>query len=342
MNTRCPVILTLSLVALLIATASAQDKGSIRGIVVDEGGTPVVDAKVNASPLGGWRTVRFLRYATTDADGRFLLDALEFGKYGVFAMKEEALYPNMSSSFYSDNVFPTAVITPAAPIAVLRIQLGSTAGVLTGSITNVANGAPLNAGFKLTRAASPDKWLSTSAPPNYRILIPSSTDVLLEVSAPGFETWSPGRPVRLQPGSELRLDIVLQPSHDPNLHPSRFLVPEGYVGWLLLEYNMKAAQAAPVEGAVKVFRFPASGTLEISSSGPERGAEDQYFFYSIDGALHEIPTDYRNGKGMIWGQHEGTRDGTLSQFGFFVGTEAQYRKFQTRMTRPGPVAVTQP
>ena len=44
---------------------------------------------------------------------------------------------------------------------------------------------------------------------------------------------------------------------------------------------------------------------------------------------------------MIWGQYEGTRDGVLAQFGFFVGSEEQYKKFQARKTHPGPVLVTE-
>lgn len=205
-------------------------------------------------------------------------------------------------------------------------------------MTNAANGAPLNVGLKLTRAASPDKWLSTSAPPDYRILLPSSTDVLLKVSAPGFKTWSPGHPLRLEPGAEMHLDISLEPAHDPDLHVSKFLVPDGYVGWLLLEYNVKDTEPVPIEAGVKVFKFPSNGALNTSAPGPETGADDEYFYYSTDGSLREIPTDYRNGKGMIWGQHEGTRNGALSQFGFFVGSEEQYKKYQSRATHPGRIS----
>ncbi len=175
-------------------------------------------------------------------------------------------------------------------------------------------------------------------PPAYRVLLPPATDVLLEVSAPGFKTWSPGHPLRLGSGAELRLDIALQPAHDPSLHPSRFLVPEGYVGWLLLEYNIKDAEPAPTVGDTKTFQFPRTGMLNTSSPGPERGAEDQYFYYFPDGSLREISQNYAAGKGMIWGQHEGSRNGVMSHFGFFAGTEEQYKRFQSQATHPGPLA----
>lgn len=333
---RCrPMILTPVLAALLPLMLNAQSTGSIRGTVVDEKGAPVSNAKVNASPVGGWLITKLVRYVETDAQGRFLIDGLTLGKYGIFAMKEEAQYPNLSSSFYSDNVFPTAVINAAAPTAEVRVQLGPKAAVLTGSITDAINGSPVDAAFQLTRVVSPSEWLGCSAPPNYRILLPSSVDVLVEVSAPGYRTWSSPAPLRLQPGAEMRLDIQLEPSHDPSLHPSKFLVLDGYVGWLLLEYNVKEGAPVPTENGIEVFKFPQSGALTTSSPGPQRGADDQYLYYATDGSTHEIPMDYRNGGGRVWGQYEGTRNGILSQFGFFVGTEEQYKKYQSRRTRPG-------
>lgn len=319
--------------------AVAQGLGSIHGSVVDERSSPIRGVLVNASVINGRPTSTLVRYVETDVDGRFVIDHLGWGAYAVFAKKEEDGYPDMAASFYSNDIFPTVAIEPSSPSAEIRIQLGPKAGIVTGSVRNSATGAPVNAGFRLVRVEAPEKWLSTSVPPTYRILIPSSTHVLLEASAPGFKTWSLRHPLLLQPGAELELDIALELSHYPNLHPSKFLVPRGFVGWLFLDYNVKNAQPAPTDGGFKVFRFPDTGALQIATSGPERGADDQYFFYSPDGSLEEIPPDYRNGKGMIWGVYEGTRDGTLSQFGFFVGTEEQYKKFQTRINHPGPVIV---
>jgi len=317
--------------------AQDQRAGSIRGTVVDEKGAPLSQAKVNADALDGRQRASFVRYVETDEQGHFLIDRLEWGNYAVFAMKEESGYPNLGASLYSNDIFPTVTIASTAPTADLRIQLGPKAGILLGSVTDATNGGPLNSGFRLTRAAAPDKWLSTSAPPNYRILLPSSTEVLLEVSAPGFRTWAPAGPLQLRPGEEQRLDISLEPSHDPSLRQSKFLVPEGYIGWVLLDYEVKDAEPVSTENGLEVFRFPANGILETSSTGPQRGAEDTYLYYTKNGSVREITTDYRSGKGMIWGQHEGTRNGTLSQFGFFVGTEQQYKKYQMRETRPGPI-----
>lgn len=316
----------LSTCLLLAGINAAQDRGAIGGTIVDENGAPVVKAKVNADPADGRPRGSLVRYVETDASGHFLIDRLVWGKYKVFAKKEDAGYPDVSWSFYSNDVFSVVAITPTTPTAELRIQLGPKAGVLIGSVTNAVTGAPVNAGLRLSRAADPNKWISTSVPPEYRVLLPSATDVLLEASAPGFKTWTLGYPLRLQLGSEMHLDIFLEPSYDPNLHASRFLIPDGYVGWLQLEYGVKDAKPVAVEDDVKVFKFPKSGTLETSSSGPDRGAAKEYFYYAEDRPTRPIPTDYRSGHGMIWGEHDGTVGGVFRQFWFFVGTEEQYKK----------------
>jgi Family of unknown function (DUF6843)/Carboxypeptidase regulatory-like domain len=333
--TRFPAALAAYL--FLVAAASPQTSGIISGTVTDEQGAPIAKAKVNAEPANDRPTSTLVRFVETNQHGHFVIDKLAWGKYRVFAQKVEAGYPDMGASFYSNDVYPTAYITPEAPSAEIRIRLGPKAGTLTGSVTSALTGAPVYASFRLAQAAPPHKWLITGLRPKYRILLPSSTNVLLEVFAPGFEPWSPNGPIRLQPGEVTRLDIALEPSHDPNLHPSKFLVPQGYVGWLLLDYGVKEAKPAPSENGYKVFKFPVSGALSTSSPGPERGADDEYFYYSADDSLSKIPTDYRRGKGMIWGQHQASRNGIMSEFGFFIGTEEQYKKFQILMTHPGPV-----
>jgi hypothetical protein len=331
------VLVPIFSVLLLVEGGTAQQSGRITGTVINEKSEPIAHAKVTADPVDGRPRASAVRYVETDDNGRFLFEPMPWGTYRIFAKKEDEGFPDTAFSFYSNDVFTVAEITPSASVAEVRIRLGPRAGIVEGSVTNAASGVPVSAGLKLIRAASSDKWFSTSVPPSYRVLVPSSTDVLLEVSAPGFNTWTPGHPLHLEPGAEMHLDVSLQPSRDPNLHPSRFLVPERYVGWLLLEYNVKDTQPISVENGTKVFKFPANGALYTSSSGPDKGADNEFLFYSADGSTHEISRDYRNSRGMIWGEHEGTRNGMLSQFGFFVGTEEQYKKHQSQATHPGPV-----
>jgi hypothetical protein len=329
----------LSVYILLADGARPQDTGLIRGTVTDENGAPIAKAKVNADPADGRPRASLVHFVETDEGGRFLIERLSWGKYKVFAKKEDAGYPDLHWSFYSNDVFQTAIITPEAPSAELQIRLGPKAAIMTGSVTNGATGAPVTADFKLIRARSSDKWISTSKRSDYRVLLPPSTEILVEVSAPGFRTWSFPSTLNLQPGTEMHVDISLEPEHDPNIHPSKLLVPSGYIGWLLLEHNVKNAEPVPIEDGVKVFKFPESGVLYTSSPGPERGADDEYLYYSQDGSRHQIPKDYRGGKGMIWGQYEGSRGGVMTLFGFFVGTEEHYRKHQSQAGHPGPIQV---
>jgi hypothetical protein len=338
-------LVSLSTCLWLTVSTAAQDGGAITGTVVDENKVPLVKAKVNADPVDSRPTGSLVRYVETNSDGRFLIDRLPLGKYRVFAKKEDAGYPDMSWSLYSNDLFPIVAITPTSRIQELRIQLGPKGALLMGSVTNAITGAPLNAGFKLLRVGDPNKWISTSLPSDYRVLVPPSTDVLLEVSAPGFQTWYYGGPsdpskrpaLHLESGSQMRLDIPMARAHDNSVHPSKFMIPEGYIGWLRLEYNVKDAPSTPVENEVKVFKFPKAGLLNTSSPGPTQGAENEYFYYAEDGSVHAIPTDYRIGKGMIWGQYQGSRGGVMTLFGFFVGSEEQYNKYQSQSAHPGQI-----
>lgn len=321
------------LLLLGITTVAAQDQSSgvIRGTAVDENGSPVEGALVNASPVArvGLSQHTLIRRVPTDAAGHFVIDRLQWGKYMFSAKKVESAYADTFFSFYYSAAGPQATITPASPTADVLIRLGPKAGVLMGSVTNAETGAPVDAGFKLTRTAPTNDWYSTSAESRYWVLLPSSVDVFVEVSAPGFKTWTSPGPLNLQPGAEMHLNVPLDPSPDLSLEPSQFLIPEGRVGWFLLVYNVKDSPPSPAIAGVKVFKFQQETVLRTSSPGPESGAKTTYFYYSGDGRLRKVPMDYRDGQGMIWGEYEGTIDGVTAEFGFFVGTEEEYTKAKT-------------
>ena len=241
----------------------------------------------------------------------------------------------MTYSFYSNDLFLEAAITSTAPSAQVQIQLGPKAGVLVGRLTNAQTGAPVNASFRLIRVASPAIWLSASEPPDYRVLLPAAADVRVEVSAPGFKTWTSSKPLRLQSGAELTLDIALEESRDPTLAISEFLIPDGFVGWLRLEYNVKDASPATIEGNQNIFKFPPNGILATSSCEPKNGGERRYRYYAENGSTRDVPMNYRRGDGMIWGERKGTSNGAFSDFYFFVGTEEQYKKQGNRGLQTG-------
>jgi len=181
--------------------------GRIQGTVLDDHNLPLARAKVEALPpvLGGVPPM-----AWTDAGGHFVIGHLAWGKYKVFAMKESAGYPDTTTGFYSGG-FVTATLSSAAPNANLRLRLGPKAAVIRGSVTNALTRAPIRtANSKLVRVSSPHDWIMTSPPSKYRVLLPPSTAVNLDVSAPGY---LPKHYEKLEfaSGTETRLDIRLVP-----------------------------------------------------------------------------------------------------------------------------------
>jgi carboxypeptidase family protein len=218
---------TLLNVSLLVAFAAAQQPGSISGTVVDERGSPVVQAQVRVDPLDGRLRGTPVRMVETDKDGHFIMNNLGLMSYKVFAMKESAGYPDTSGAFYSNNVFPTVTLTASVPTADITLKVGPPAGVVSGSVTNAVTGAPVLAGFLLRRASDPGYWISMSQKADYRVLVPPSVEVSVEVSAPGYKTWLYGGPsdplnrppIRLDSGKEMRLDIQLQPEEKLDKQP---------------------------------------------------------------------------------------------------------------------------
>jgi Carboxypeptidase regulatory-like domain len=334
LRTTLPCVCAYSLLwTSLATTCGAQAAGVVAGEVTDERGVALGGAKVNAQSLDGRPEGSGVRYVETDADGRFAIDRLPLGRYSVFAMKEDAGYPDMEPSFYSDGTkIPVATITAATPVATVSIRLGPKAAIVEGSVSDASTGAPVNGFFSLMRIANPQGWLSTSLPATYRVLVPALTDVSLSVTAPGYEKWTDAGPINLRSGQEMHLDVSLEPARDPNLQPSQFLIPDGYSGWVLLVYNQKDAPPVQIDDGIKVFKFSKVGRLTTSSAGPDRGADNKYLYYSADGSVRDVPMDYKNGKGMIWGEYEGTQQGVMSEYGFFVGTEQQYS--EARNHRP--------
>jgi hypothetical protein len=184
---------------------------------------------------------------------------------------------------------------------------------------------------KIPITRNENRWLSSSAAPNFRFLISPDTLVEVEVSAPGYKTWRyadeyGGSPLRLESAAERQLEIDLEPAPDANKKASRFLIPAGYVGWLLLEFNVKNAPVVQEESGVNIFTFPSSGRLRTASPGPVDRAAHGYFYYTDDNSVSAVPLDYRNGKGMVWGEYSGSAKGEPCMFGFFVGSHEEYEK----------------
>jgi hypothetical protein len=117
--------------------------------------------------------------------------------------------------------------------------------------------------------------------------------------------------------------------------PERHILPEGFQGWMVVEYEIPGTPELPIEDGVFVFRHPESGTLETASRFSPGMKRKEYFTHGPTGreALAELGPKRR-----IWGQYDLSHvieeDGEVErrdrQSGFFVGTREEYKEAKLR------------
>jgi hypothetical protein len=112
--------------------------------------------------------------------------------------------------------------------------------------------------------------------------------------------------------------------------PSRFLIPEGYVGWVRVDYGVNGAPALEVASRRYVVKIPPRGHVQTSTEIEYGWGKDQYYYYSDGGARPTTATGWGGG-GTVWAGETGDDHGdngerTGAHLAFFVGTEEEYRK----------------
>jgi hypothetical protein len=112
-------------------------------------------------------------------------------------------------------------------------------------------------------------------------------------------------------------------------HPTRYLIPEGYVGWVKIKHG-ENADPLPLLNGEYICRIPESGVLGTSSALEDGWAKDEYFYYSGNGKSRELRNTGWGRGGMIWAENiewelsrEGSRPKKFAE-NFYVGTEDQY------------------
>ena len=124
----------------------------------------------------------------------------------------------------------------------------------------------------------------------------------------------------------------------PKRTPYRYLIPNGYVGWVEVIFGVVDEPELPVVEGFRIVKFPKEGVLKTSSSLEDGWAKDEYYYY--DGKTKRRLSDgYKTG--MINAGSTGLRgiSGRQSQW-FFVGTYDQYMKYGYKNTTApniGPV-----
>jgi hypothetical protein len=102
-------------------------------------------------------------------------------------------------------------------------------------------------------------------------------------------------------------------------HPTRFLIPEGYVGWVEVKYADANSPALPQNAGVLICRIPEAGLLSTSSQLGRGWAKDEYFYYAADGSVSGLKETGWGQGGVIWGNVN-----SATEEYFYVGTEGQY------------------
>ena len=106
---------------------------------------------------------------------------------------------------------------------------------------------------------------------------------------------------------------------------SRFLIPEGYTGWIRIEFEVQGAPPLPMEAGQYVLKIPSDGTLRTSSAEQYGWAKDHYSYYSAQG-VRALPDS--GPAEVIWGKingEESAASGKRKYEEFFVGDVHQFK-----------------
>lgn len=131
--------------------------------------------------------------------------------------------------------------------------------------------------------------------------------------------------------------------------PNRYLIPEGFVGWVRIDYEVEGTPELPIEDGFYIYRIPPTGHLETSSTQLSGWASDEYYYVDDSGNMEELPATGRNEGGLIWREivgyleTRGTRELVFEQF--FVGPEELAQQHANREGREpvyGPVSPADP
>jgi hypothetical protein len=90
------------------------------------------------------------------------------------------------------------------------------------------------------------------------------------------------------------------------VNSSRFLIPEGYQGLIVIEFGLKGEPEIQVEDGYHIFRIPESGLLQTSSNFVYGTSKPfQYYYYSSTGIKDFKSLDAYSEAKEIWYHENG-------------------------------------
>jgi len=186
----------------------ALSLGRINGIVLNEDGQPVTHARVCVSLAGSSKTECSV---LTDEAGQFETQHLSMGTFYVFATKEEDGY-----SMQNQGSGQKVVLANQDPGANITIKLAPKAGMLIGTVRDSLTAEPVH---RIRVAYISTDGGATGSTGEYtgefRINLPTTSDFIVVVTAPGYKGWIYTDPsdqspsIHLASGEQKSLDIEL-------------------------------------------------------------------------------------------------------------------------------------
>ncbi len=121
--------------------------------------------------------------------------------------------------------------------------------------------------------------------------------------------------------------IVVPISGCNTRRPARFLISEGFKGWVKIAFQVPNTKPLPVEDGRWLFNLDSAGHLQTSNQLDGGIATDE-FFYLSNGRRTPLHKTESCGGGSIWGVSTGsdTNSNRADREWFFVGSEAEYRQ----------------
>jgi hypothetical protein len=200
-----PILLT----SLFAYSQANHLSANISGNVIDQSGNPVPGATVYLVQQGIAFDVPRQRAVKTDKNGLFdFRGGLDFGEYRVYSRKDSDGYPDYSDRFYAESNWesPTVDLTEEQASATVTVTMGNKAGVLIGQVVDARTRASVNAKLVFWDEEGNDHSVFVHG--KFRALLPPQKNLTMMVLMSGYRTQSPADPLWLEPGQQIRLDIL--------------------------------------------------------------------------------------------------------------------------------------
>jgi hypothetical protein len=136
------------------------------------------------------------------------------------------------------------------------------------------------------------------------------------------------------------VSISIQSQTSLKTQPYRFLIPEGYVGWIRVDFDVSGAPPLPIEDGFYIFKFSESGRLQTSSGDIVESRRNEFLYYSTEGS-YKLKVAGPIEKRMVHGEFSGPGPGHIAPVPnhyryFFIGPTNVFDRDRASDQRLGP------